>query len=514
MQLNVITGGSDGVGGNPVATGTRNAGEPSGIPLAVGRDSVLSADPPSSRAPRVFEGADVAADAAVLRVLELGTVGVDLAAPPVVLPDFHHKRSMEMPSSIAVATTGTIRPTFTSSSVNCGMALIALDCDRPSDEAVSTFYRAVRERYPYPTRGARDLTYREVMGAAADGGVFAVDRWGIDDSELERVEEGGRVELDRWGGAERLHKELPALTWQLARLRFGTIGPTNHFVELQQVEEILDPVAADLLGIKEGQVTLQYHAGGGVLTGAVGHLFQRRKDTNRVMRATMAVQKPLFHLATARSAAQLRERMRLYFAKGCVPLELGSDEGQRLMLANAAAMNYGYAFRLATYSALRRLAAEAFGGAAARLIVDSPHNSIYEESVGGDPVVMHRHNSCRAYPGDRMPTGTTFAQTGQAVLLPGTHRTSSYLAVAGDRSEDSLHSACHGAGTVIEQFERSGASQLDPLGRRTLRFRYSDAMPTEAAHLDDNGVNAAMSVLTAHRIVRPVARMRPFAVLH
>lgn len=467
-----------------------------------------------SAPPKVFDGPGVTADPDVLRTLELGTMGVDLAAPPVVLPDFHHKGSMEMPSSIAVATTGTIRPTLTSSSVNCGMALIAIDGDRPSDEAVTAFFRGVRERYPYPTRGARDLTYHEAMGAAADGGVFAVDRWGIDESELERVEEGGRVELDRWGGVERLRRELPALTWQLARLRFGTIGPTNHFVELQEVEEVLDPVAADLLGIREGQITLQYHAGGGVLTGAVGHLFQRRKDTDRVMRAAMAVQKPVFHLATARSAAQLRERLRLYFSKGCTPVELDSDEGQRLMLANAAAMNYGYAFRLATYAALRKLAADAFGGAALRLVVDSPHNSIYEESVGGERAVLHRHNSCRAYPADRMPPGTTFARTGQAVLLPGTHRTSSYLAVAGARSEDSLHSACHGAGTVIEEFERSGASRLDPHGRKTLRFRYSDAMPTEALHLDDNGVNAAMSVLTAHHIVRPVARMRPFAVLH
>jgi tRNA-splicing ligase RtcB len=67
---------------------------------------------------------------------------------------------------------------------------------------------------------------------------------------------------------------------------------------------------------------------------------------------------------------------------------------------------------------------------------------------------------------------------------------------------------------VIEQFERNGASKPDLLGRSTLRFRYSDAAPTRAAHLDDAGVNAAMSVLTQHRIVRPVARMRPMAVLH
>jgi RNA-splicing ligase RtcB len=113
-----------------------------------------------------------------------------------------------------------------------------------------------------------------------------------------------------------------------------------------------------------------------------------------------------------------------------------------------------------------------------------------------------------------MPVGSVFATTGQAVLLPGTHRTSSYLAVAGERCADSLHSACHGAGTVIDQFEKDGRSTLHVGGHATRRYRYSDGDPVSTPHLDDHGVNAAMSVLTRHRIVRPVARMRPFAVLH
>ena len=144
----------------------------------------------------------------------------------------------------------------------------------------------------------------------------------------------------------------------------------------------------------------------------------------------MAVQKPLYHLASARSAAAVRQRLSLYFAAACPPVPLDGDEGRRLMLANAAAMNYGFAFRLATYAGLRALARDAFGGGPGRLVVDSPHNSVYLEEVDGRRAVVHRHNSCRAYPAERMRAGTTFADTGQAVLLPGTNRTSSYLAVA------------------------------------------------------------------------------------
>jgi RNA-splicing ligase RtcB len=421
---------------------------------------------------------------------------------------------MELPSSVAVATTGTIRPDLTSSSVNCGMALIALDTDMPTERAVQAFMRGVRERYPYPTRGQRELTYREVWQTAELGAEFGVDRWDAPEEDLERIEEGGRLDLARYGGVERLRAELPGLAMQLARFRFGTVGPTNHFVELQRVEEVFDPVRAKLLGVTEGQITVQYHGGGGVLTGEIGRLFFRRKDYPRQIKAVNAALKPWFHLRSSGSLAQLRERLALYFTDGCKPIQLHTDEGQRVMLANAAAMNYGFAFRVATYAALRRIAADSFGGATGRLVVDSPHNSIYEEPVGDMTAIVHRHNACRAYPASMMTPGTTFAETGQAVLLPGTHRTSSYLAVAGPQARDSLHSACHGAGTVVSDLVRRGLSAGDPQHRSTLRFRYDDAAPTEVSHYDDNGVNAALDVLVRNGLVQPVARMRPIAVLH
>lgn len=440
--------------------------------------------------------------------------GADLAAPPVVLPDFHHKSRMELPSSVAVATTSTIRPDLTSSSVNCGMALIAVDSEVPDDRAIDTFMRAVRERYPYPTRGARELSRSEVVRAVRDGSEFSVERWGAPADDLERIEEGGRLELERYGGIDRLRSELPGVAFQLARYRFGTVGPSNHFVELQRVEEILDPERAAKLGVSEGQLTIQYHGGGGVFTGEIGRLFFRRKDYPRQIKAVNAALKPWFHLRSAKSFAQLKARLSLYFTDGCTPLELASDEGQRLMLATAAAMNYGFAFRTATYAALRKIAAESFGGATGRLVVDSPHNSIYEEPVGNSTAVVHRHNACRAFPASMMTPGTTFADTGQAVLLPGTHRTSSYLAVAGDKAATSLYSACHGAGTVVKDLADRGISGDDQLRRKTLRYRYDDGAPTDAAHFDDRGVNAALDVLVRNGLVKPVARMRPVAVLH
>jgi len=474
---------------------------------------VLTTDrrPPSAR---VFESRDAPANPAVLELLGSKLVGADLASAPVVLPDFHHKSSMEMPSSIAVATHGTIRPTLTSSSVNCGMALIAFDADVPDQAAITRFYEAVRERFPHPTTRRRDLSAREVMRAAEEGGAFAADRYGVDPAGLSRMEKDGRIDLAPHGGIGRLRSELPWVVVQLARMRFGTIGPSNHFVELQRVEEVFDERAARLLGVRQGQLTLQYHGGGGVLAGQLGRLFGRRRKVARTVKAEMLMTKPLFHLASARSLAEFRLRRELYFSGGCPPIDADGPEGVRLLLANAAAMNYGFAFRLATYASLCEFAERAFGAGGSRLVVDSPHNSIYEEDLDGQRVILHRHNSCQAYPASRMPGHPVFGVTGQAILLPGTNRTSSYLCVAAESAGASLWSACHGAGTMIDDFAARGLSGLDPDNRTTLRYNYRGSEPEVVPQLDDRGVNEALDILRGHGIARPVARVRPIAVLN
>src|SRR5713101_5367858 len=104
-----------------------------------------------------------------------------------------------------------------------------------------------------------------------------------------------------------------------------------------------------------------------------------------------------------------------------------------------------------------------------------------------------------------MPPETAFGSVGQAVLVPGMHYTSSYLCVASGGARDSLYSACHGAGTVIDQAARDGWSDVDEQGRRTLRFRYGTAEPESVPHLDDQGINAALGILTRHDLVHPVA---------
>jgi RNA-splicing ligase RtcB len=299
---------------------------------------------------------------------------------------------------------------------------------------------------------------------------------------------------------------------QLARLRFGSIGPSTHFLELQEVEEILDPVAAERLGVHAGQVTLQLHNGGGVLTGQIGEMYARRRSASRLLRTEMAALKPLVHLRGARRLEEVRRRFALYFNAGTPSIPTDGEEGRRVLLAQRLSMNYGFAYRLATLAALRGFAREVFG-ARLDLVVDSPHNSVYEEEVDGAPAYVHRHNAARAWTPDRMAGHPVFADTGQPLLLPGTNRTSSFLCVPAADAHRSIYTACHGTGSIISSFLREGRSGPDPRGRSTDCYSYGDTAPRTVAHLDDLGVGEGLDILVRNGLVRPVARMRPFAVL-
>jgi tRNA-splicing ligase RtcB len=281
---------------------------------------------------------------------------------------------------------------------------------------------------------------------------------------------------------------------------------------IERVVVVRDPAAAAQLGVHAGQVTLQLHNGGGVLTGQIGEMYARRRSASRLLRTEMAVLKPLVHARAARRAAEARRRYALYFTAGTPSIPVDGDEGRRVLLAQRLSMNYGFAYRLATLAALRRFAQEAFG-ARLDLVVDSPHNSVYEEEVDGRPAHVHRHNAARAWTPARMAGHPVFAQTGQPLLLPGTNRTSSFLCVPAADAHRSLFTACHGTGSIISSFVREGRSGPDPRGRSTDCYSYGDSAPRTVEHLDDLGVGEGLDILVRNGLVRPVARMRPFAVL-
>jgi tRNA-splicing ligase RtcB len=94
------------------------------------------------------------------------------------------------------------------------------------------------------------------------------------------------------------------------------------------------------------------------------------------------------------------------------------------------------------------------------------------------------------------------------VLLPGLEQTCSYLCAADEGSLHTLHSVNHGAGQSAQHLGR-------PLSRggATRIYGYEEGLSEVRPHLSDDGPQAVLATLQEQAIVRPVARLRPLAVL-
>lgn len=432
----------------------------------------------------------------------------------VALPDLHLKPKLETPSSLAAATREHLVLGLSSPSPNCGMALAktGLHLDDLSEERLDALFSHLASRFPLepasPVLSSDEAAQILVRGAAA-----AVKRYGLSTSTYDYMEQGG----DALAGAaapdgllKNVLRAVPASLREAARWRFGQVGKGNHFLELQAVEKIHDRAAAAAWGLEEGQLVVMYHADSGYLGAFVGRLYAyRSKNTWRGRQIEWRAKLP-FHLFNG-NPLRLPQRMAYHLLpRRLAPIPAGSPEGGRAWLALQAAANYAYANRLAILAGLRDALIQVWGAGALEpeLLWDAPHNSIRREYINDRMLWVHRHNAARVEPPSLARIGSPFASTGHPVLLPGTERTWSYLCAAGEGAAGSLHSAGHGAGRAAMRL----AQALSHAGNTRI-YGYEGKAPVVRPHLSSDGLEEVLSILHSNDIARPVAALRPLAVL-
>ncbi|MCR4407754.1 MAG: RtcB family protein [Anaerolineae bacterium] len=444
-----------------------------------------------------------------------------IATSVIVLPDSHHKPHLETPSSVVSAMQDTIVLSLSSPSPGCGMALAqtTLTVEDVDDERLEVFFARLAERLN-PARAQQPLSPDEMMDVLARGAAAAVSRYGFDASLLEHIEDRGDAfaAAGTVADAEAISRAVPAELRQLGQREFGLVGRGNHFLEMQVVAEVVDEGVARAWGLHEGQIVVMFHADSGRLGAYVGRLYAHRRKNTWWGRLHEWQYKFSVHVRGTRSWTEIRHRWPYFSPRRWVPIPADSEEGQRVLCALRAATNYAYANRVAVLAVVRDVMREVWGHdlPALALLWDATHNSIRREQVAGRELWVHRHNAARAVPPhdtQRQATslpceaGSPFARTGQPVLLPGTCRTSSYLCVADEGAERTLFSVNHGAGQTAERL----AIPCD--GGLTRLYSYEGELRFLLSHLSDDGLQAVVQALQADAIARPVARLRPLAVL-
>src|SRR5690606_22930629 len=88
------------------------------------------------------------------------------------------------------------------------------------------------------------------MTAMLDGGArWAVQRGYGEPGDLARIEEGGRARDAR-------PEFVSSRARQRQRGQMGTLGSGNHYLEVQEVVDIIDPDVAAAFGLRQGEVVI------------------------------------------------------------------------------------------------------------------------------------------------------------------------------------------------------------------------------------------------------------------
>ncbi|ASJ16389.1 RNA-splicing ligase RtcB [Thermococcus chitonophagus] len=382
---------------------------------------------------------------------------------------------------------------------NCGVRLIRTNLTekevRPKiKQLVDTLFKNVPSGVG--SQGRIRLHWTEIDDVLVDGAKWAVDHgygWGRD---LERLEEGGRME-----GAD------PNAVSQRAKQRgapqLGSLGSGNHFLEVQVVDKIFDPEIAKVYGLFEGQVVVMVHTG----SRGLGH--QVASDYLRIMERA------------------IRKYRIPWPDRELVSVPFQSEEGQRYFSAMKAAANFAWANRQMITHWVRESFQEVFrqdpeGDLGMDIVYDVAHNigKVEEHEVDGKKVkvIVHRKGATRAFPPGHEAVPRIYRDVGQPVLIPGSMGTASYvLAGTEGAMKETFGSTCHGAGRVLSRKAATRQYRGDRIRNELLqRGIYVRAASMRVVAEEAPGayknVDNVVKVVSEAGIAKLVARLRPIGV--
>lgn len=419
----------------------------------------------------------------------------------MAMPDIHWGYGFPIGGVAGFDTkTGVISPGGVGYDINCGVRLLRTNLFRKdiTNEILEKLVRSLFHNVPsgVGSTGKIRISESEVKNVLIKGARWAYENGYGTKDDLEHTEEYGQM-----NGADPSKITRRAVERGVQQL--GTLGAGNHFLEIQEVEEIYDQNAADIFKLEKEQITVMIH------TGSRGLGYQICDDN--VKDLGRAVQKYNIALPDRQLA--------------CAPIE--SIEGKAYFAAMVCAANYAWANRQCITHWVREAFAQVYNKPTAELgmelIYDVAHNiaKFEEHTVNGNKIMVcvHRKGATRAFPPGHPVLPEKYKPIGQPVIIPGDMGTNSYLLLGTQKAfEETFGSTCHGAGRVWsrthaldETRNRDVARELKSKGilvmaasREVLREEVPDAY---------KDIDVVVDVCHNAGISKKVAKMRPLGVV-
>lgn len=381
--------------------------------------------------------------------------------------------------------------------INCGVRLMRTPLSREEvedrrDALADDLYRTVPAGLG--STGKLRLSLTEIDRLLAAGAEYVISHgYGLE-ADLEFIEDGGRIPGADPGAVSRRAKER-----QFRQV--GTLGAGNHYLEVQYVEEVMDPAAAAVYGLREGQVVISIHTG----SRALGH--QIGQDYLKEMEA-----------ATRKYGISVPELELV-----CAPIS--SPEGKRYLSAVAAGANCAFANREVIGHLVRESFTRVFGldPEEVSLVYDIGHNNAKFERhvVDGEvrTLLVHRKGSTRAFGPGREESPGPYRAVGHPTLVGGSMGTASYVMRGTPAGmEKAFGSGVHGAGRAVSR--RKAAKRY--FGKEIEQELRKQGIVLRAHSLRGVAEEAPGAYKDVERVVRaaaaaginlPVARLRPLVVV-
>jgi tRNA-splicing ligase RtcB len=424
----------------------------------------------------------------------------------LAMPDIHQGYGFPIGGVAAIRSEdGVISPGGVGYDINCGVRLLLSQhhTSELKDKIVLLANQIQRDIPSGVGRGSDlKLSQKELAEVLNTGVKWALQNGYAEKEDLEAIEEEGSYkEADASSVTERAKKR--------GQDQLGTLGAGNHFIEIQEVEQIYDEPVAQKFGIFQGQITIMIHTG----SRGLGH--QTCTDYVRIMDRAMA-----------KYNIRLPDR-----ELACAPFK--SEEGQKYFRAMAASANFAWANRqMITYEARKAWNRILGNGGKLKILYDVAHNIAKLEKYNGREYIIHRKGATRAFGPSSAPQGGAlegkpvrselpekYRETGQPVIIPGSMGTASYVLVGTEIAmQETFGSTCHGAGRAMSRMKSKRVVNLSELKKRleekgiVVRAGSAKGLVEEAPE-SYKDIEEVISVVHGAGIALKVAKLKPLAVI-
>ncbi len=419
-----------------------------------------------------------------------GIVGYSLA-----MPDAHQGYGFSVGGVAAFdIQKGIVSPGGIGYDINCGVRLLASNLTKEEFlKKRKEITHQIKRDVPsgVGVKGEFSFKEKELDDVMKRGVVWAVENGYAMKEDAEKCEDGGCIL-----GAEP--EKVSAKAKGRGRNQLGTLGAGNHFLEIQEIDEIYDEKTAKAFGLKKkGQICVLIHSG----SRGLGH--QTASDYIRDMEKEYGFK-------------QLPDR-----ELACAPIN--SKLGRDYLGAMRAAANFAFVNRTLIMYQIRNAFKKYFPKSNLELVYDVAHNIAKFETFEIDgkkkELCIHRKGATRSFGKGRKELPAMYRKVGQPIFIPGSMGTYSYvLCGTNEASKISFASTAHGAGRVLSRSYAIKNLNLESI-KKDLADRdiYTEAGSMkgilEEAPEAYKDVNEVVKVSDELGIGKLVVRLKPLAVV-